>query len=404
MRLHKKNLPLGYHTQDKKDFCGAACAQMILHQMGTGILEQKDLFKFIQANNSAKEKTEPWNSGPTGLNEAMNFFNPHKDKCTFEIYNFRTEHRISRKIVWTIIHYQVAPIALVMDGSHWVAVKGFQTDQAVKSADDVSYGIVGFFINDPRPITPEPHPPPAHELGDRCGDSLEFGIDNQHISYNTWVTTYMTSNQVGKFWKNKFIAICDPEPAPRKKGKQIKMKNLYDGKKMIDKESAIKCAMNYLKDFEMSDNYNFKEILNSVTPGNPVIVQRLDKKEDYYYLVPMEASNGNVHCLVSVDGRFGDYRESCYAKGIKNPLGFKTLNQKDIYKRIEDWLHQDNKIVVSEFNHKTVRIDPMMRWKPCKESYSPYLPFYVVSIGKSKLFVRIDGKVFTELTQTDTRA
>jgi len=399
--MYSKNLPLGYHTQDTQKYCGAACAQMILHQMsgGNNLLKQRSLFKHIKDNNSPAEKTEPWKSGPTGLTKAMNHYNTFNNNCIFKIFDKLTEHTISRKIIWTIYHYNVAAIALVKGGSHWVVVKGFQTNREVQSADDESYAILGFFINDPLPKTPDPHPPPAHSTGDRCGDSLVFGIDNQHISYNTWIRDYMTPNAIGDFWKDKFIAICDNEPAPLENGKVIIVKNGYDGEKMIDKEAAMKCAMNYLKDFEMSDNYNFKEILNSVLPGNPVMVQRLDRKDEYYYLVPMKTSKKHVNCLVSIDGRFGTYRESSFAKGINNPLGFRTLNQKEIYKLIEDWKHKENKIVNSENYNGPLKINPTMVWMPCKESYTSYLPFYLVSIGKSKLFIRIDGEIFTELTK-----
>ena len=37
-------------------------------------------------------------------------------------------------------------------------------------------------------------------------------------------------------------------------------------------------------------------------------------------------------------------------------------------------------------------------WRPCRESLSPYYPFKLVSYGDHRLYVRIDGRVFTSLT------
>jgi hypothetical protein len=396
--MYKKNLILNYHQQDKKDFCGAACAQMVLHGMGTPLLDQKNIFGSIQNNNTPAETVENWDSGPTGLTAALNQFNPSKLTRDFVLYDLPDEETVSRKIVWTIFNYQVAPVALTNAGNHWVVVKGFQTDQSVKSAEDNSYAIMGFFINDPQPII-SGGPPPPHSLGDRCGDSLKFGIDNQHISYTTWKTDYMVPNQWGESWFNKYIAICDPEPPPLQKGKYSAPKLPFDGKKLMDRESAAKYAEKSMKDFQMIKNYNLEKILKGVKAGDPVLVQRIDKKGEYYYLVPLQNSDKNIHSVVSIDGRFGNYRESCFAKEVNNPLGYRYLDRKKITLLLENWLQHEHKGIVLKVFPKAMLIDPVMVWKPCQESYSPYLPFYVVHLGTNNVYVRIDGEVYSELTQ-----
>ncbi|GAG52073.1 unnamed protein product, partial [marine sediment metagenome] len=40
-------------------------------------------------------------------------------------------------------------------------------------------------------------------------------------------------------------------------------------------------------------------------------------------------------------------------------------------------------------------------WKPCRESLSPLWPFYMLTVGDSQLYIRIDGRVFTHLHDGD---
>ena len=39
-------------------------------------------------------------------------------------------------------------------------------------------------------------------------------------------------------------------------------------------------------------------------------------------------------------------------------------------------------------------------WMPCRQSFSPHLPFYKLTVGGQNLYIRADGEVFTYLTIT----
>ena len=43
MSVHE-NLTVPYHQQDTDVYCGAACAQMVLDSIGSGLLSQDDLY------------------------------------------------------------------------------------------------------------------------------------------------------------------------------------------------------------------------------------------------------------------------------------------------------------------------------------------------------------------------
>jgi len=40
---------------------------------------------------------------------------------------------------------------------------------------------------------------------------------------------------------------------------------------------------------------------------------------------------------------------------------------------------------------------PALVWKPCRESLSPLLPFYMFTVGAHSIYVRSDGAIFTTL-------
>jgi hypothetical protein len=109
MPVHE-DLTVQYHQQDTDYYCGAACAQMVLETIGAGLLDQVGLY----ADNHSHSTIEPsWYTGPDGLTWTMNDRRPPAFGNPFVLFTLANEDSISRKIAWTIHHYQVAPVALV---------------------------------------------------------------------------------------------------------------------------------------------------------------------------------------------------------------------------------------------------------------------------------------------------
>src|SRR5262245_38466780 len=109
-----------YHQQDTDYYCGAACAQMVLNDIGAGLLSQDDLYCDNHDHNSTEEQADGWYSGPTGIEWTMNNRKPSTFGNPFVLFHELTEENISRKLIWTIHHYRIAPIALVQRTDHWV--------------------------------------------------------------------------------------------------------------------------------------------------------------------------------------------------------------------------------------------------------------------------------------------
>jgi hypothetical protein len=40
---------------------------------------------------------------------------------------------------------------------------------------------------------------------------------------------------------------------------------------------------------------------------------------------------------------------------------------------------------------------PALVWRPCLESLSPFFPFHMLTVGDHRIYVRVDGRLFTTL-------
>ena len=391
-----KNLNVEYHQQDTDYYCGAACAQMVLKETGDALLSQDDLYNSNHAHSTAEGG---WATGPDGLNFTLNALKPAPPvfNSFFVLDAVNTEESISRIIIWTIHHYQIAPVAMVYGWAHWIVIRGFETTALPSSGADVSYAILGYYVNNPWPPTPTPGPPPPHSTGDICGSGGNRGIANEYISYSTWQTDYMTGIPSGH-WAGKFVAVCDPTPPPTERGHFIREKAFFSGEQLIEREALQRHTFHLLETHEVFKQQAFQPVLRETRPGQAVLVQRLDKANSFYYIVPLENANRGVHSLVSIDARFGNLKQSAFARTVEHPLAFKTLEKEEIFKILGKRIILPEQKGVLNIYRETVCIYPNLVWMPCKESLSPYWPFHMISVGNHRIYIRIDGEVFTSLT------
>lgn len=392
-----------YHQQDNNFYCGPACLQMVLNSMGTPVEHLSQDILYADANShSIADPGAAWFSAPDGMLWTIDHWNPTPTTHFFILHQEDTEESISRKIVSTIKFFKVAPIALVKDMQHWVVVTGYTVSSEPVGFDDVSYFIMGFFVNDPAPpllISSSGAAPPPHWAFDPCGfgDVTVFGQANQYIGYDEWATTYMTAVTDG-FWQRKFLAICDPKPASKKHGNKMPVKRLFNGEKIISKKNAGECALLGMKEHGLMENERLRDILSDVYPHQePVLVESLNRPNDFYYIVPMMSKKAeHIHALVCVHALFGNFRQASFAAENK-PILFNLLSREKILdilgKRFE--LKEEDKVLI--IHPELISIYPALVWRPCRESLSPYVPFYMITINQYKLFIRLDGKVFARL-------
>ena len=288
--MFTKKLAVGYHQQDERDYCGAACAQMALKSIGTRLLSQDPLFDDCHSNSKLDRANATWHTAPDGLLWTMNHRKPASFTKRFSIVIETDRDKIFRKIAWSLYHDKVAVMALVYGGGHWVVVNGFDATAAPMRAGDESYSILAFWINNPSPPCLPGSAPPPHRRNDLCGsDGTTHGIGNRNIPYENWKDEYMTKVSLGQYWRNKFVAVYDPDPEredenknenekKERSAKNIQSENKKNKKKfgvnkgpkkVINKQQAKGYALKAIKDYGLADQPFLKEILKDVLPAEP---------------------------------------------------------------------------------------------------------------------------------------
>ena len=386
-----EDLAVSYHQQDTNYYCGAACAQMVLDSVGSGLIDQDDLY----ADNHSHSTTEGgWATGPDGLQWTLN----HRQSTKyFALDALANEDAIARMICWTIHHYQVAPVAMVFGSAHWIVVRGYTATAAPVSSVDTSYTISGFDVNNPWPPTPMPGPPPPHANPDLCGSGGSRGVADEHLSYATWQADYMTGIDFGH-WNGKFVAVCDPDPPPDRLPSERKhVRRPREGQRLLTAAAVTKLATAATHELGLVKREGWADALRNARPGDAILVQRLDRLDRFYWIVPM-LKQRRLSAAVSIDARYGDYSQSIrMPEPARDVIGF--ADDKAVLDHIVDQRFDlpslEGRVLV---RREAICVYPHYVWRPCLESLSPFYPFRMVTVGGHRLYIRIDGAVFTSLT------
>jgi hypothetical protein len=283
-------------------------------------------------------------------------------------------------------------------------VRGYDATAAPATSDDVTYTINAFDINNPWPPVPAffghaPPQPPPHGAADGCGSGGLRGVANEHIAYATWQSQYMSANVYGTAWAGKFVAVCDPDPPPSGPGRlRAQTAPARPGATTLMAATSVgTLAMAGVSQYGLDQRTDWGPAVNNTTAGAPLLVQRLDAVDSYYYIVPLADANGGVRAAVSVNARTGDYRQSIMVDaggpGILTGLSETKIRALTINKKFDLPNRQGRLFVRPE----AFALSPTLVWQPCLESLSPFYPFHLVTVGVYNLYVRVDGEVFTEL-------
>ena len=386
-----------YHTQDESYYCGAAAAMMILHEIGVPYsdLDQDNLY----ASNHNNNRQSGWATDPYGLLYTLNdrrpaSFLPHY----FVVYKPTNEAEGTRDVVWTLYHYRVALATLVYHCQHWIVVRGVQTDVEPSGG---SYTVEGLWINNP--VWWSSPPPPPHDDSDTCGSGGAHGVDNVFVTYHEWQTDYFTGCAYDAPSGNaQWISVCDPEPRTISLPRRLTIEQLADGNTIIEAKKLIDFTAKGLSTYHLAENEFVAPRLRGGGWSEPVLVTRLDRPGEFYYLQPWETDQG-ITGIAKVDARFGTFNGFQALAGPNPALLIGRERRDRLERRIAsriDGLKIDlpglkGKLTMFKDAYAT---SPTLVWKPCRESWSPYLPFHQLTIGSETLYTRIDGPVFTELT------
>ena len=166
---------------------------------------------------------------------------------------------------------------------------------------------------------------------------------------------------------------------------------------LLDQEKAVEAALSGAEAHELTEHESAAPALSAGTPGNPILVQELDRPDSYYYLVPIE-HEGLVTVLLSVDGVTGEFHG---AQWYDPPFDAACLRPDYAIERLAA-----SPIEVAT-GPLTLRdggyfVYPNLVWRPSRESLSPFSPFHMVIVGGVTLYVAVgDGSIHRELTDKE---
>jgi hypothetical protein len=390
-----RNVTTGHHQQDTDYYCGAAVAQMILDSIGSGLLDQNVLYNSNHSHNTQSG----WYTDPDGLNYTLNFYKPNPPTFNnfFVTYAKDTEPEGSEKIVYTLWRYSVSTGTLVYGCGHWIVVRGLSTD--VEPSPGNTYTINGFWINNPWPPTPSfsnpaAAPPPPHSSGDMCGSGGNRGIANEYVTYTSWKDTYFTGCDVWGVGHSQYVSVCDPEPPKLGKLNMGREEFEAKGDHIISTEEAGRFAIKGIDKHGLRNDELFAKALEGANPINPILVQRLDLPDTFYYLVPM-TRNDEVTAFLSVDGLYGNFRGAqVLDKPVRTPFVDRDRIIEKLLGQPVDLGEKIGRVVIRE---GAFCFYPIMVWRPCLESRSPYYPFYMITVGSRNIYVGYDGTIYSQL-------
>ncbi len=368
------DLKIAYYQQETNYCCGAAVAQMILAEIGATKLSQKTLYN----SNNSHNQADGWFTDPEGLDFTLDHFKPTWFDSRFVIREKSSEIEQSKGLVYTLYNYKVAAAALVLGGAHWVVVRGANTTKDPASS---SYAINGFYVNDPWPPS--------------AGKSKGPGHANTYITYANWKSRYMKPVVGNDVWAHQYITVHHPRQGELGELEPTDHGLKHDGSSLVDGSQAREFAKQGGQQHGLHDQEDFGEVLSGGNYRDGLLVQSLDRRDDFYSSVPIEHAGG-LNATVMVDGRYGNLL------GVHkhlDPLETLVISAEKARQRVLSQAIDfgDERGLVS-VREEVLSQHPSFVWQPCRESRTPFHPFHMFHVGADRVYVGYDGTVYPNLT------
>ncbi|GAB2178645.1 hypothetical protein [Dongia sp. agr-C8] len=354
-------LDLPAFAQAKPDLGGGACAQMLLGDAG---LDQAALA--LEAHKLGSE--EPgWKMAPDALAKLLSV---HSGK-TFAFHPDITAEQAMRRCAWSILKDHIAPAVLIWKCRHWGMVTGFEAETAPASIDDAAWGLRGFYLRNP------------------------YGPLDHHIDVRSWIVQYQTGVLHG-IWRTRRVVVCAGAAAAATPELRAEADTPFVRRALLDAAAMPAMASAAVRSERFARHPRWQAAARNTVPGEPMLVTRLNFPADHHYIVPM-LRDGRATLLLTLDAYDGSYRESAPVDADHPASPAQAQAQLDAMLARGSVLLDDSREPVPLWPDMTA-VFPSFTWRPCLESLSPYLPFLHVNTGNRQLHIRMDGKVFGEIS------
>ena len=130
------------------------------------------------------------------------------------------------------------------------------------------------------------------------------------------------------------MAVCDPEPPGDTPGR-ARPPRRQAGDQLLTPAVAARRALAGIKEYGLAERENWAKALFGTEPAAPVLVQRLDHLDRFYYIVPMQRSARRIPVLVNVDARYATYQQAVAAPEGQTHL-VPSLGREQLMKLVVD--------------------------------------------------------------------
>ena len=406
-----ESVAVPFVEQEQLYYCGPATLQMVCSALGvaspaTPPSWQDQLWLDVQANTGAMRPpaapstpTSPafpqqkcewckyvgwrcWSTTPTALEDLANTL---QSVAQFATSVHKTEEGATDALMDSI-DAKVPAFALVWGWQHWLVVDGYRHGEA--GATPVGgRNLNGVFIRNPLE---------------------EAATANHYVDWDTWESDYLKFVPCGDY-EGSFVVIG----GVRRQGKQppappnaptglrvidalaVQRLRLRLVRKVVPTSTAIESAR--AAAIALRGSVRLGQGFDGAEATRALLVQRIDEHDRYYYIVTFE-SGGRETARVIVDARDGRAGEvsAITEKGLGLPRYITAEEGRNRWLSVSD---RDSSSVRYRVRQDTIGAHPVPVWKPCRQSSSPFQPFWQYSVGDSFVYTRFDGSPFDGLTE-----
>ena len=356
-----RTLDLPAFAQAAPDLGGGACVQT---QLGDPSLDQAAL---TRESHQLGSEEPGWKLAPDALAKLLTA----RAGRSFAFHPDITADQATRRCAWSILQDGVAPAVLIWKCRHWALVTGFEADALPASIDDEHWGLRGFYIRNP------------------------YGPFDHHVDVRSWKAQYQTGVLHG-IWRTRRVVVCAGAAAAATPELRAEPEPPFIRRDLLDPARLPAAALAAVNGDRFARHPRWQEAARGTVPGEPMLVTRLNFPADHYFIVPM-LRDGRATLLLILDATDGSYRESA-------PVDPDHPASPAAARARLDAMLADGAVTLEESREPVpiwpgmTAVFPSLTWRPCLESLSPYLPFLHVNTGNRQLHIRLDGKVFGEIS------
>lgn len=140
----------------------------------------------------------------------------------------------------------------------------------------------------------------------------------------------------------------------------------------------------------------WKAALSRASSRESVLVRRVDRADEFYYVVTLKRAE-QASARMAINARTGALLR-CHGISTSDGTLTRWVLPLEVLKAREGRpLSSDDSCHALIVRAATATVLPTLVWRPCSASVTPLMPFHVVAVGDTVAYIRVDGRVYSEL-------